>query len=312
MGLRFVHVDRGVRALPGHELVSEGVQDPLVPAVQVPEAALVVAMAAPRLRAVGVDVPRGGGQWPSHRLYALLSRSGADAHSRVQRGRGRVVSFARAALQRPPVDAARIGNSLFGSAALRGRVRVYRASWGDGGTLRGGGPRRSTSDVRFEPESDALLPRARRRRSGWGSTSSWLRRRDLSRNRRGGVSGARSCFLEFNVDVHHFDPYSQALSKIERGFVHDLADVEAMLERALSPGSVTGLGRSFAPSSLSSSAIRRSPAAFARKVGDALGVEGIPIPVAVSEGPANTGFFRLSKEQIVKARGAGSWRARVV
>ena len=35
------------------------------------------------------------------------------------------------------------------------------------------------------------------------------------------------------MDVHRFDPYSQALSKIERGFVHDLADVEAMLDRGL-------------------------------------------------------------------------------
>ena len=26
----------------------------------------------------------------------------------------------------------------------------------------------------------------------------------------------------------HFDPYSQALSKLERGHVHDLEDVEAM------------------------------------------------------------------------------------
>ena len=31
------------------------------------------------------------------------------------------------------------------------------------------------------------------------------------------------------MDVHHFDPYSQVLSKIERGFAHDVVDVQHML-----------------------------------------------------------------------------------
>ena len=35
------------------------------------------------------------------------------------------------------------------------------------------------------------------------------------------------------IDVHHLDPYSQALSKVERGFEHDLAVVEAMLNAGL-------------------------------------------------------------------------------
>lgn len=35
------------------------------------------------------------------------------------------------------------------------------------------------------------------------------------------------------IDVHHLDPYSQALSKVERGFEHDLADVDAMLNAGL-------------------------------------------------------------------------------
>jgi hypothetical protein len=36
-------------------------------------------------------------------------------------------------------------------------------------------------------------------------------------------------FREGNVDVHHFDLYSQALSKIERGFRQDLEDVRNMI-----------------------------------------------------------------------------------
>lgn len=35
------------------------------------------------------------------------------------------------------------------------------------------------------------------------------------------------------LTVRHFDPYSQALSKIERGLEHDLADVREMLARDL-------------------------------------------------------------------------------
>jgi len=36
---------------------------------------------------------------------------------------------------------------------------------------------------------------------------------------------------EGQVDVYHFDLYSQALSKVERGFEQDLADVGEMIKR---------------------------------------------------------------------------------
>lgn len=35
------------------------------------------------------------------------------------------------------------------------------------------------------------------------------------------------------IDFYHYDPYSQALSKLERGHTRDLADVEAMLRDGL-------------------------------------------------------------------------------
>jgi hypothetical protein len=42
-----------------------------------------VALAAPRLRSAGLQVPEGGGEDPSHRLYELLvERGGGDAHGR--------------------------------------------------------------------------------------------------------------------------------------------------------------------------------------------------------------------------------------
>ncbi len=38
---------------------------------------------------------------------------------------------------------------------------------------------------------------------------------------------------EGKLGFHHFDPYSQALSKLERGHERDLRDVRAMLDRGL-------------------------------------------------------------------------------
>jgi hypothetical protein len=82
-------------ALPGYELVSAGLTDLI--AGRETEASLVVAMAASRLRALGVDVPQTSVAFPSHRLYELLAGAGAGAHSRYNALVGRIVSFARAA-----------------------------------------------------------------------------------------------------------------------------------------------------------------------------------------------------------------------
>ena len=38
---------------------------------------------------------------------------------------------------------------------------------------------------------------------------------------------------EGKVSFYHYDPYSQALAKIERGHTQDLQDVEAMLQKGL-------------------------------------------------------------------------------
>ena len=87
------------RDLPGHELVSAGLLD--LAAGRETEASLVVAMAAPRLRALGFDVPPSGGARPGHRLYELLSEHDGGAHSRYNALVGRMVSFARAAEHAP-------------------------------------------------------------------------------------------------------------------------------------------------------------------------------------------------------------------
>lgn len=81
---------------PGHELVSAGLAD--LAAGRESVSSLLVAMAAPRLRTLGYDVPYGGGDRPSHRLYELLADDGRrDAHSRYNALVGLMVSFARVA-----------------------------------------------------------------------------------------------------------------------------------------------------------------------------------------------------------------------
>lgn len=76
-------------------------------------------------------------------------------------------------------------------------------------------------------------------------------------------------FQEGSVHVHHFDPYSQVLSKIERGFEQDLADVQTMITRGLvDPGRLHELFDRIEPELYRYPAI--DPPAFRRKVDRAL------------------------------------------
>jgi hypothetical protein len=81
----------------------------------------------------------------------------------------------------------------------------------------------------------------------------------------------RSLFIsrEGRVDFFHYDPYAQALAKIERGHERDRGDVRALIERDLvEPSKLRKLFQLIVP------ALPRYPAldpeAFARKVDEAL------------------------------------------
>ena len=85
--------------LPGAELVERGLED--LAAGRETEAALLVEIAAPRLRSLGISVKArtdGHGQPPEHRLYALLSAQ-PGAHSRYNALLARIASYARVAEQ---------------------------------------------------------------------------------------------------------------------------------------------------------------------------------------------------------------------
>ena len=81
--------------LPGGDLVREGLDDLRNGRETAP--ALLVAIGAPRLRRLGIEVPESA-QDPEQRLYALLASTEGDAaHSRFNALIRRLVSFERAA-----------------------------------------------------------------------------------------------------------------------------------------------------------------------------------------------------------------------
>lgn len=80
--------------LPGEDLIATGLAD--LSAGALSDAALLVAIGAPRLRSLGVDVPAAPSN-PEHLLYARLAQSGSDtAHSRYNALVRRLVSYERA------------------------------------------------------------------------------------------------------------------------------------------------------------------------------------------------------------------------
>jgi hypothetical protein len=79
--------------LPGGDLVGEGLRD--LRAGRETVAGVLVAIGAPRLRQLGIDVPDVPS--PEHRLYDLLARTEVDsAHSRYNALIRRLCSFERA------------------------------------------------------------------------------------------------------------------------------------------------------------------------------------------------------------------------
>ncbi|HKG60550.1 MAG TPA: hypothetical protein VKB05_12400 [Pyrinomonadaceae bacterium] len=82
-------------SLPGNDLIGVGVEDLLHQRQTIP--ALLVAIGAPKLRSLGLEVPENLPSTPEHRLYDLLSDSDPDsAHSKYNALIRRLVSFERA------------------------------------------------------------------------------------------------------------------------------------------------------------------------------------------------------------------------
>jgi hypothetical protein len=83
-------------AFPGYELVHDGLRD--LAEGRESAAALLVLIGAPRLRRLGIEIPRSDVADPEQRLYELLARDDSDsAHGRYNALIRRLVSFERAA-----------------------------------------------------------------------------------------------------------------------------------------------------------------------------------------------------------------------
>jgi hypothetical protein len=83
-------------SLPGEDLIEAGIKD--LSAGRETVEALLVAIGAPRLRRIGLDLPAVLPATPEHRLYELLARDDQDsAHSRYNSLIRRLVSYERAA-----------------------------------------------------------------------------------------------------------------------------------------------------------------------------------------------------------------------
>jgi len=131
---------------------------------------------------------------------------------------------------RKPADAERIGHL----ARELGRVvppgtRMYLTG---GATAVLEGWRESTVDVdvRFEPDADAALERIRDLKRELELNVELASPLDFLPPLPGWQERSRFRQREGNLEVFDFDPYSQALSKLQRGLSLDLADVRSMVD----------------------------------------------------------------------------------
>jgi hypothetical protein len=170
---------------------------------------------------------------------------------------------------RPPVDESRI-RALAVELGRRARqpVRIYLTG-GSAAVLEGWRQATVDVDLRFEPEADELLRALPALKESLDVNIELTSPPDFIPELPGWRERSPHVFREGGVDVHLFDPYSQALSKIERGFELDLSDVRTMIERGLvEPGRMRDFYDAIEPELYRYPAI--DPPAFRRKLDAAL------------------------------------------
>jgi hypothetical protein len=96
--------------------------------------------------------------------------------------------------------------------------------------LEGWRPSTVDVDVRFEPDSDAALQQIAGLKERLQVNVELASPLDFLPPLEGWRERCRFRFRAGNLEVFDFDPYSQALSKLERGFELDLKDVAAMVD----------------------------------------------------------------------------------
>jgi len=88
-------------------------------------------------------------------------------------------------------------------------------------------------DIRLEPERDSLLRALPGLKEALRLNVELASPGDFIPLRTGWEERSPFVAREGRVTFRHFDPYAQALAKLERGHDRDLADVRALVERGL-------------------------------------------------------------------------------
>jgi hypothetical protein len=171
---------------------------------------------------------------------------------------------------RPPVDEQRIRALARALGRIaRGPARIYLTG-GSTAVLEGWREATIDVDLRFEPEADELLRALPALKERLGVNIELTSPPDFIPELPGWRERSPFLFREGSVDVHHFDLYSQALSKIERGFEQDLADAHRMIASGLvEPSRLRELYERVEPELYRYPAI--DPAAFRQKLDAVLG-----------------------------------------
>jgi len=134
---------------------------------------------------------------------------------------------------RPDADAARVralARDLGKHASTR--VRMYLTG-GATAVLVGWRDQTIDVDLLIEPHDEALARRIPVAKEQIPVNIEFVSPPDFIPELPGWRERSEYAFTEGNVDVYHYDPYSQALSKLERALERDLLDVHAMRDHGM-------------------------------------------------------------------------------
>ncbi len=134
---------------------------------------------------------------------------------------------------RPPVDRERLHALADKLGQAADAKTIIYLTGGATAVLEGWRASTVAVDIRLDPDSDTLLRLLPTLKEELQINIELASPPDFIPELPGWRERSPVVFEAGNVQVRHFDPYSQALSKIERGFNQDLQDVANMLSRRL-------------------------------------------------------------------------------
>ena len=134
---------------------------------------------------------------------------------------------------RPPVDIARLNDFMSAMGRkTKGSGRIYLTG-GATALLHGWRPMTVDVDIKADPEPPGFFESIASIKDELSLNVELASPSDFIPELPGWRERSLFVCRHGLLDFYHYDPYSQALSKLERGHSRDLADVEAMLRDEL-------------------------------------------------------------------------------